>query len=116
MSVKVHKYTPDALRKLLAEEKLLVLDVRPDKYEGLKGFLEGTVRCPLLFLQERHTAIDKDKKIVVVDAFMKQSPIAAKFLTREGYHVAGVLRGGAINWQKQGFPVVDQELISHLQK
>ena len=36
---------------------------------------------------------------------MKQSPAAAKFLTRKGYKVAGVLRGGMERWQAERLPV-----------
>ena len=36
---------------------------------------------------------------------LKQSPAAAKFLTRKGYKVAGVLRGGMERWQAERLPV-----------
>ncbi len=114
MSIEVHKFTPDKLKELMAREDIFLLDVRPEKYEGLSGFIEGTVFCSLLYLEERYTAIPRDKKVVVVDAFMKQSPIAAKFLIHKGYTVAGVLRGGVANWSKKGFPVVEEALTKSL--
>jgi rhodanese-related sulfurtransferase len=115
MGIKVHKFTPDKVNALLAEKNIFILDVRPEKFEGLKGFLEGTARCSLLYLEERHTAIPKDSKVVIVDGYMKQSPIAAKFLVLKGYEVTGVLMGGVANWIKTGFPVVEEPSITLLQ-
>lgn len=37
---------------------------------------------------------------------MKQSTIAAKYLTIKGYDVIGILKGGTARWQSEGFPLI----------
>ena len=53
--------------------------------------------------------IPRDRKVVVTDVQFVQSPIAAKFLIRQGYEVAGVLRGGVVRWAAEGYPVENRQ-------
>ena len=64
--------------------------------------------CPLLFLAQRYTKIPKERKIVITDWAMKQSPVAAKFLISRDYDVVGVLKGGVERWKHDGFPVEER--------
>ena len=72
---------------------------------GRKDRHAGARHCPLVHLGERYPALPADRTLIISDWAMKQSPAAAKFLTRKGYKVAGVLRGGMERWQAERLPV-----------
>ena len=84
---------------------LETLDVRPEDFQRDAGFIAGARHCPLVHLGERFPALPANRKIIISDWAMKQSPAAAKFLTRKGYTVAGVLLGGMERWQAERLPV-----------
>ena len=46
--------------------------------------------------------------------FMKQSPIAAKFLLQKGFNALGVLKGGINYWRETDYPLVRKNEISEL--
>lgn len=115
MQVKVNKFTREELKKILEEdEDVFLLDVRPDKYKGLTVFIPGSVHGSLFDLEDRYRSIPQDRKVIVTDAYMKQSPIAAKFLILKGYQIAGVLKGGVMHWQKSGYDVVEESQVGKL--
>ena len=71
------------------------------------NYINGARHCPLVYLEESYHLIPKDRRIIITDWIMKQSTIAAKFLTMKGYHVIGVLKGGTMRWQTEGLPVIE---------
>jgi len=106
---KVNKIAPQDLKALLGREDLYILDVRPLEFKRDASFIEGALLCPLVYLADRYTEIPKDRRIVITDWAMKQSPVAAKFLTVKGYPVYGVLKGGMERWRSENLPVEERE-------
>ena len=103
--IKVRKLRPEKLIRLMDEEAPYILDVRPLNFKRDNTFIKGAAFCPLVYLTDRYTELPKERKIILTDWAMKQSPIAAKFLTQKGYAIAGVLKGGLERWKADGFPV-----------
>ncbi len=101
----VNVLSPVAFKEVLDQnDNIFILDVRPGKYPN-QVFLQGTVNYPLVDLADLVEQIPTGRKVVVTDVQFVQSPIAAKFLIRQGYEVAGVLRGGVVRWSAEGYPV-----------
>ena len=48
--------------------------------------------------------LPKNKKVIICDWKMQQSPLAAKYLIANGFNVIGVLRGGTMRWSDEEFP------------
>ncbi len=108
-AVRVKRISPKKLEKMLATEDIYVLDVRPLNFKKNTSFIKGSHLLPLLFLEDRYKEIPKGRPIVLTDWAMKQSPVAAKFLTTKGYNVLGVLRGGLERWEADHLPVEQRE-------
>ncbi|MBL7204177.1 MAG: rhodanese-like domain-containing protein [Desulfobacteraceae bacterium] len=107
--IRVKKITPKKLKGLLQKENFYILDVRPLNFKKNVCFIRGAFLCPLLFLADRYKEIPTDRPIVITDWAMKQSPVAAKFLTLKGYPVFGVLKGGIERWEIEKLPVEKRE-------
>ena len=103
--IPVTRLEPRRVQELLCDPGYFLLDVRPEDFQRDAGFIAGARHCPLVHLGERFPALPANRKIIISDWAMKQSPAAAKFLTRKGYKVAGVLRGGMERWQAERLPV-----------
>lgn len=128
--VKVTKLPPHEFQKILNEDKnIFLLDVRSLDRQTLTlddldfqfdnstlagNYIKGARHCPLVFLEDNFHLIPKNKKILITDWIMKQSTIAAKFLTMQGYEVVGILKGGTSRWQAEGLPLIQGQ--SSLQK
>jgi len=110
--IKVKRIPPQKLKGLLEKEDLYVLDVRPLNFKKNTSFIKGAFLCPLLFLSDRYTEIPKDRSIVITDWAMKQSPVAAKYLSTKGYPICGVLKGGIERWEGEGLQVEQRELTN----
>ena len=106
--IKVSKFSPKHLKQILDEENPYILDVRPLDYQRSASLLKGSTLCPLVYFFDRYKELPADRKIIITDWAMKQSPIAAKFLIAKGYKVVGVLKGGIERWVKEGFPVEER--------
>ncbi len=92
----------------LKNSRLFVLDVRPPWLRSRQLFLPGSTLIPMYALKEHLAAIPKDRPLLVADATMRQSPIAARWLIHHGYKVIGVVRGGMQHADRRGCPVVAQ--------
>ena len=103
--IPVTRLEPRRVQELLCDPGYFLLDVRPEDFQRDAGFIAGARHCPLVHLGERFPALPANRKIIISDWAMKQSPAAAKFLTRKGYTVAGVLLGGMERWQAERLPV-----------
>ena len=103
--IPVTRLEPRRVQELLCDPGYFLLDVRPEDFQRDAGFIAGARHCPLVHLGERFPALPANRKIIISDWAMKQSPAAAKFLTRKGYTVAGVLLGGMERWQAELLPV-----------
>ena len=112
--IKVKKISPEDLAKRIDTETLYILDVRPLNFTRNTSFIKGSVLCPLVFLATRYPEIPRDRKIVITDWAMKQSPVAAKFLIAKGYAILGVLKGGIERWESEKLPVEERKPITKL--
>ena len=111
LSIKVKILSPNTISKMLAEDPtIFVIDVRPYDYAHLQHFIKGSMRCATVEIADRYEEIPKDRKIIITDAYFKQSPIAAKYLIQKGYQVIGVLRGGIVRWIEEGLPTETEDL------
>jgi len=112
--IKIKKIRPKEFDRLLKEKDFYILDVRPLDFKLNSSFIKGSFLCPLVFLADRYKEIPKGQQIVVTDWAMKQSPIAAKYLSIKGYPISGVLKGGIERWESEKFPVEQREATKKL--
>ena len=108
-AVKVKMISPKKLSDRIKKGDLYILDVRPLNFKKNTSFIKGSFLMPLVFLADRYGEIPKNRPIVITDWAMKQSPVAAKFLTAKGYTVIGVLRGGLERWESEALPVEQRQ-------
>ncbi len=102
--IPVKKLTPATFRSLKDTQDFYILDVRPLNFKRDTSFINGAHHCPLVHLDSRYPTIPKNRKILITDWAMKQSPTAAKFLIRKGYQIEGVLKGGMERWKAESYP------------
>ncbi len=102
--VNVEKLSPAKVSELIQTQAVFILDVRPLWWKVIPKVLSNSHFMPLVTLQYDYKQLPKNKPILVVDGYMKQSPSAARFLIGKGYQVAGVLKGGIRRWDKEGYP------------
>jgi rhodanese-related sulfurtransferase len=109
-AVRVNKISPAELVRLMETENIYLLDVRPDDDRiSETEYIQGGVHIPLIRLAEHFSEIPKNRKIVITDRFMTQSPLAAKMLIKADYDVSGVLKGGLSRWKAEELPTVNRE-------
>ncbi len=108
-SLKIHRLSPKKVVKLRTTLDPTILDVRPLFWQGANVALKNSIFIPLVELNEKCITLDKDKPIIIVDGYMKQSPNAARFLISKGYQILGILKGGIVRWTKESYPTVTVE-------
>ncbi|MBF0451926.1 MAG: rhodanese-like domain-containing protein [Candidatus Magnetomorum sp.] len=108
MKMKIKKLKPQKIIDMLNKKELFVIDVRPQNFKRDASFIAGSIHCPLLDLSDRFHEFPKDKKILITDWAMRQSPLAAKYLIGKGYKVIGILKGGIERWKNDKYPVEDR--------
>ncbi len=127
--IKVNIIPPKQFQQILEHDKdIFLLDVRSlDKKSLLSGavtfkldnstlsgnYIKGVLHCPLVSLEENFHLLPKNRKIIITDWIMKQSTIAAKFLTKQGFEVVGILKGGTARWEAEGLPVIHGDNSLH---
>jgi hydroxyacylglutathione hydrolase len=95
----------DQLAERLAEDDLLVLDVR-DQDEFADAHIPGSVHLPYGELPERQGELPRDRTIAAICSGGKRSGLAASILQREGFErVLHVADGGVGTWRHAGRPV-----------
>lgn len=102
--VQVRKLSPREVAALLDTQKPFVLDVRPIEFGVNQSYIRGAEHCPLIDLVARINDFPREQPLLITDAFMKQSPIAAIYLIKNNYHVLGVLKGGMERWVMEKMP------------
>ncbi len=81
--------------------EVVILDIGGEALRRIGEFHTGDViHIPLDDLEEKYTALPKDKKIVIVDVMGKQENIAGRFLTMKGYTNLAEMAGGGRAWFK----------------
>lgn len=108
-SIRVKKLSPQKVSQLLRDKEILVLDVRPAWWHSKQAIQADTLFMPLAQLSERYLELSSHRPLVISDGLMKQSPSAARFLMEKGFLVLGVLKGGITRWEKEGYPLFDNQ-------
>jgi rhodanese-related sulfurtransferase len=108
-AIGVKKLSPTQFHEHIDKPTYFILDVRPLNFKRDTSFIAGSWHCPLVLLHERYQTLPKDRKILITDWAMKQSPTAAKYLIRKGYSVEGVLKGGLERWKAESFPIEERD-------
>ena len=103
-AIKVDKLSPQRLQVFIRQEAPTVLDVRPLWWDQTDAVLPGSQFIPLIELHRRYGELSKGRSLVIIDGAMMQSPSAARFLTAKGFTVLGVLKGGILRWEHEGYP------------
>ncbi|WP_036725891.1 rhodanese-like domain-containing protein [Patulibacter minatonensis] len=88
----------------LERDSVLLVDVR-EGYEWDAGRIEGALHVPLGELGARIGELDRQATIVVQCRIGGRSGIAAQALRDAGYD-AWSLRGGILDWDRAGHPLV----------
>ena len=110
-AVTIKKIAPKKVNSML-KDNINVIDVRPIGYKKLTSFIKETnYRLALICFNQDYLKIPKDKPILLVDPFMRQATVAAKFLKLNGFNILGVLKGGIKRWKEEGLPVVENMKI-----
>jgi rhodanese-related sulfurtransferase len=99
-------YPPAAVRNIMAEGNIMVIDIRPrEEYESRSdkeirnaGRIKGTVNIPADELEGRLGEIDKDRKVILIDFDITLSPKAASMLVSKGYSDVGIMTFGIASW------------------
>ena len=94
--------------RLALEIAPIIVDVRgADEFDGDLGHLAGARNIPLPELPGRidELAPYQDHDLVLVCHTQMRSAQAARLLDGAGFHNVAVLRGGMVEWRRQGLPV-----------
>jgi uncharacterized membrane protein YdjX (TVP38/TMEM64 family)/rhodanese-related sulfurtransferase len=95
--------------RLGGAEDITVIDVRgPDEFEGPLGHIPTARNLPMSELPGRVQKLSSltEKPVVLVCRTDKRSSSAAALLGNAGFRDVLVLRGGMVNWNEVGLPVV----------
>ena len=94
----------DLKRMIDAKDNIYILDIR-DEDDRKIGTINGSVHIDMEILDDNISSIPKDKKIVLVDLHGKQTYLAARFLTKQGFQDIVMLDKGFYDgWLKAGLP------------
>jgi rhodanese-related sulfurtransferase len=105
--------TPAELRRRLAKDEVLVLDVRPlEEYRA--AHIAGARNVPPGELARRLAKLPRNREIVAYcrGPYCVYSAQAVAQLRRRGYR-ARQLTGGLPDWRALGYPVVSPRATSH---
>ena len=102
--------TEDAWKLMQSDTSVVVIDVRTkDEYYNDTGHLKGALLIPVQGLELRLEPLQmfKSQKLLVYCRTQNRSSIAADTLAAHGFD-ATFIRGGIIEWNKDGLPVVKE--------
>ena len=112
MSIEVRKLSPLRLQDILAvDSSVYILDVRPLWWAETDAVIAASRFIPLVELHQRYGELPEGRDIVIIDGAMMQAPSAARYLISKGYPVLGVLKGGILRWEHEGFPVEHRKAV-----
>jgi rhodanese-related sulfurtransferase len=100
------RISPVEATHLMNHEEAVVVDIRsPDAFYS--GHIIGALSLPLVDLEKQYKKLEKyiKKPIVIVCATGLESPRAAQFLIKNGYH-ALIHAGGIRAWKEANMPLV----------
>jgi uncharacterized membrane protein YdjX (TVP38/TMEM64 family)/rhodanese-related sulfurtransferase len=95
-------------RRLDNNEKFLLLDVRAqDELAGEQGQISGAINIPINELKGRLSELSayRESPIAIICRTDQRSSRAAELLSLEGFSDIQVVKGGMIDWNKEGYQV-----------
>ena len=98
--------SPIALMKMIENrEDVFIIDLR-DSDDRKAGYIKQSAGILMSDLDKLYKKIPKNKKIILLDLYGKQTYIAARFLALKGYNDICRLDGGFVGgWIKTGLPI-----------
>ncbi len=104
---------PKAVHDLMEGGKeLVVIDVRsPEEFTSPLGHVPGSINLPGVELDNRLKDAGrkleklKSEPVFVICRTQNRSPRAARLLTKTGFSNVAIIKGGMMEWDKQGLPV-----------
>jgi hydroxyacylglutathione hydrolase len=96
----------DELERLVAEESVLVLDVREsDERDG--GYIPGSRNVPYRLVRALGAAVDGERPVVTICETGLRAGIAASILAAAGVDARPVLDGGVPDWNDRGHSTIE---------
>ncbi len=91
--------------RLATGEGLFLLDIRGAE-EVIRGVLPSSRHIPMHLIPLRATEFPKDKDVVLYCHSGNRSYHACRYLMQQGFDNVINLRGGIIDWARNGFEIV----------
>lgn len=102
----VNEIDPEELRtRMHRDQPLQLLDIR-SQAEVMQGILPDAAHLPMHLIPLRLADLPKDQDIVLYCRSGARSYHACTFLMQQGYTRVINLRGGIIDWARQGFDIL----------
>jgi thioredoxin len=94
-------------KKIIEEEKILILDVRTPR-EYYSGYLAEAKLIPLNQLSERISELKayQNQNILIYCRSGNRSIVASEILINKGFKKIFNLENGILEWQEKGYPIV----------
>lgn len=100
--------TVDQVHEILVnDEDYFIIDVR-NKEEYNQGHLDGAFLIPLDEIKQRVAEIPRNKPVIVYCRTGIRSSEAANILIEGGFKAVYDMKGGIVEWQNRGCPVVQE--------
>jgi rhodanese-related sulfurtransferase len=101
----VQEIDSDSLRtRLESSNDLVLVDIRTPE-EVAQGIIPDATHLPMHLLPLRHAELPRDRDLVIYCRSGARSYHACQFLIGQGFENAINLRGGIIDWARQGFEI-----------
>lgn len=90
--------------RMEASDDLLLVDIRTPE-EVARGIIPAATHLPMHLLPLRQAELPRDRDLVLYCRSGARSYHACQFLMQQGFDNAINLRGGILDWARQGFAV-----------
>lgn len=92
-------------KRLAANEDIHLMDIRSEA-EVVAGMLPSSIHLPMHLIPLKIQEFSPEKEIVLYCRSGARSYHACQYLMQQGYDNVINLRGGIIDWARQGFNIV----------
>lgn len=103
----IESVNAEAFKKEISADDVQLIDVRTPT-EFTNGHIEGAINLDIKrsdFVDEANKTLDKTRKVYLYCRSGARSMQAANKLAKEGYQIVN-LKGGIMEWEGEGLPVV----------
>lgn len=100
------RISPLETTQLINHEDAIIVDIRNiDAFHN--GHIIGAISLPFAELEKQYKKLEKNikKPLIIACATGLESPRAAQFLSKNGYHIL-ILAGGIRAWKEANMPLV----------